>query len=319
MQVYLISFDFWNYDYHIVNALKKKGIDAHHINLRDYEYSYPTPFHKIGNFFSKLLFKRNIKKIKREHYIIKELERLGKADQILVINPELITVGTHQKIKKFTNRYIAYLYDSSKRYPIDHLLNVDLFDDVFSFDSEDIETYNLKPLTNYIYFEDKISVKNEDIKYDCFTITSIDERLETLNKISECFKKKNLISHFILVGKRKPNNLHEDILFSDERMEQAQLHETIKQSKSVLDLLRKDQTGVSFRVFEAMGFQKKIITSNKGVQNYDFYNPENILIIDPKNPEIPTRFFETAYVPIPKDIYRKYTLEGWVELVFELT
>jgi len=316
MQICLISFDFWNYDHHIVGALKKKGIDANHINLRAYKHHYPSPFHRIGNFLGKLFLKRNIKKLKREEYIIKKLAALGKQDQILIINPEMISIETHQKIKLFANRYLAYLYDSSKRRPIDHLLNVNLFDTVFSFDPDDVKNYKLKPLTNYIYF-DKKPLK-EDVEYDCFTISYLDERLETMNRIAEIFHQKNLKSNFVIVGDKKPERIHDDILFSEDRLNQDEVHHKINESKAVLDLLRDEQAGLSFRIFEAMGFQKKIITSNRYVQDFDFYNPENILIIDPENLEIPNDFFKAPYVPIPKDIYRKYTLEGWVEEVFLL-
>lgn len=316
MQICLISFDFWNYDHHVVDALQKKGVDAHHINLRGYKHKYPTPFHRVGNFFGKVFLKRNVKKIKREEYIIKQLSALGKQDQILIINPEIISTETHQKIKQLTNRYVAYLYDSSKRRPIAHLLEANLFDTVFSFDPEDVKTYTLKPLTNYIYFDKKPIT--ERLKYDCFTICYLDERLDTVNKIAEVFRRKNLRSHFVIVGKNKPESIHEAIVFSENRFNQEQVHHKINESKAILDLLRDDQAGLSFRIFEAMGFQKKIITSNKYVQEFDFYNPDNILIIDPENIAIPESFFKTPYTPIPQEIYRKYSLDGWVEEVFNL-
>lgn len=318
MQICLISFDFWNYDHHIVDALQKKGLDAQHIKFRDYKHQYPTPFHRIGNFFSKLFLKRNIKVVNREKYIIKRLSTLGKQDQILIINPEIISVETHKKIKNFTNRYVAYLYDSSKRRPIAHLLQANLFDTIFSFDPMDVKTYKLKPLTNYIYFDKKPITKIEDVKYDCFTISYLDERLVTVNRIAEIFKRKNLRSNFVIVGDKKPENIHTDIVFSEDRFNQDEVHHNINESFAILDLLRDDQAGLSFRIFEAMGFQKKIITSNKYVQEFDFYNSDNILIIDPENPEITESFFKSPYIPIPEDIYRKYTLEGWVEEVFDL-
>lgn len=318
MKICLISFDFWNYDHHIVNALQKKGFDAHHINIRGYKHQYPTVFHRIGNFISKLLFKKNIKKIKREVFILKELAILGNQDQILIINPEIISIATHKKIKDFTNRYIAFLYDSSKRNPIAHLLEIELFDTVFSFDPEDVKTYNLKPLTNYIYFDKKPISKTAEIKYDCFTISYADERLETMNRIAEIFRQKNLTSHFVVVGKNKPNEIHPDIIFTRNRQNQEQVHQKINKTEAILDLLRDNQAGLSFRVFEAMGYQKKIITSNKYIQEFDFYNPENILIIDADNPQIPEKFFNTPYIPIPEKIYRKYSLDGWVEVVFNL-
>lgn len=318
MRICLISFDFWNYDHHIVDALQKKGVNAHHIHLQDYEHSYPTPFHRIGNFLGKLILNRNIKKIKREEYILKELSALGKQDQILFINPEIISVETHQKISRLTNRYIAYLYDSCTRRPIDHLLDAKLFDTVFSFDPEDVKNFDFKPLTNYIYFDKKSITKAEHIKFDCFTICYLDERLDTVNRIAAIFSRKNLKSDFVIVGKNKPENLHNDIVFSENIFNQEQVHNKINESIAILDLLRDDQEGLSFRIFEAMGFQKKIITSNKYAQEFDFYNPENILIIDPENPEIPESFFKTPYIPIPEEIYRKYSLEGWVEEVFNI-
>lgn len=50
--------------------------------------------------------------------------------------------------------------------------------------------------------------------------------------------------------------------------------------------------------------------------DYDFYNPANILVIDEAEPVIPASFISEPYVDIPDQIYRKYTLQGWVETVF---
>ena len=58
------------------------------------------------------------------------------------------------------------------------------------------------------------------------------------------------------------------------------MHEYYKQTKVIVDLVRQNQTGVSFRIFEAMAFEKKVITSNKNIVEYDFYNPANIMLID---------------------------------------
>ena len=64
--------------------------------------------------------------------------------------------------------------------------------------------------------------------------------------------------------------------------------------------------------------KKKIITNNPTVKDYDFYNAENILIIDEDLSNFSTAFFETPYQDLPPDVYRKYTLENWVETVFNL-
>ena len=103
-----------------------------------------------------------------------------------------------------------------------------------------------------------------------------------------------------------------------ERINQEDLGEFYNQTNVILDLVRDQQTGLSFRIFEAMAYQKKIITSNAAVRNYDFYNPNNILVLDENNLQIDAHFFTTTYQPIPDEIYQKYTLSHWVDTIFEL-
>ena len=82
--------------------------------------------------------------------------------------------------------------------------------------------------------------------------------------------------------------------------------------------MRKNQYGLSFRIFEAMALEKKIITDNEKIKNYDFYNSNNILVLNKDFSNITKDFFETPYQPLPEKIYEKYTLEKWVERVFNL-
>ncbi len=64
--------------------------------------------------------------------------------------------------------------------------------------------------------------------------------------------------------------------------------------------------------------QRKIITTNQSIKNYDFYKPNNILIIDEKHITFKPEFFNTPYEPIPESVYNKYTLSIWVNVVFDL-
>jgi hypothetical protein len=80
----------------------------------------------------------------------------------------------------------------------------------------------------------------------------------------------------------------------------------------LLDIHRDNQSGLSFRVFECMGLHKKLITTNFNVKEYDFYNENNILVIDANNPVIDADFFEKPYEEIPTEILEKYKLSGWV-------
>ena len=82
-----------------------------------------------------------------------------------------------------------------------------------------------------------------------------------------------------------------------------------------MDINRIGQIGLTFRVFESLGLDKKLITTNSDIKNYDFYNPNNILIIDERNPVISADFFKNEYEKIPDSILHQYTIDGWCENV----
>jgi len=67
-----------------------------------------------------------------------------------------------------------------------------------------------------------------------------------------------------------------------------------------------------------MALEKKIIADNENIKNYDFYNPNNILILNEDFSNIDKSFFETDYEKLTDEIYYKYTLDNWVNTVFSL-
>ena len=67
-----------------------------------------------------------------------------------------------------------------------------------------------------------------------------------------------------------------------------------------------------------MGSHKKLITTNALVRDYDFYKQENICIIDRAAPCVPNAFLESPFVPLPTELYRRYSIEGWVDEVLDL-
>lgn len=312
-KIVVISLDHWNYDKHIISDLQSKGITSQHINFGDYKH--PSFFSRIKNFFFKVFLKKNLKKILRQEYIIEKLESIGKQDQILVINPDLIEKKYHLKIKEHTRKYIAYLYDSVARYPVQDLLK-GVFDEIYSFDTDDVKKYNFKQTTNYNYTEKRDFHWIEAPNYQLFYLASFDDRIALLSQIAEKLNALKVTFRFIIVTKKVKEIPFVEI--RKDRINQEDLGEFYNQTNVILDLVRDQQTGLSFRIFEAMAYQKKIITSNAAVRNYDFYNPNNILVLDENNLQIDANFFTTAYQPIPDAIYQKYTLSHWVDTIFEL-
>ena len=320
-KICIISFDHWNYDKHIVDKLNEKGIDSFHIKIGGFKHKNIGA--RILNTFSKVFLGKNPKIEKRQEHIIEMLEEKGFQDQILVINPEVISLQYHQKIKKFTQKYIAYLYDSVERCPVEHLLD-GIFDEIYSFDKGDVAKYGFKETTNYNYLEkqpitDPISIKNQ-VLY----IASFDNRLEKIMLLKQAFEKIKVSYKFIIVGKKtslfKLKNVFSTTISGIElrrnRIGQNDLKQLYSQTQAILDLVRDNQSGLSFRVFEAMAFQKKLITNNKNIVHYNFYNPNNILVLDENDLVLNNDFFTQSYQPIAEEIYNQYTIESWVENIF---
>ena len=317
MKICVISFDFWNYDAHIVEELRRKGVDAHHINIGAYQHENLSA--RVKNTISKIVLKRNLKNELRQEMILKELNRLGPQDQILVINPELIDRDFHVKIRTFTKRYIAYLYDSLARCPASHLF--DMFDEIFSFDKEDAEKNNFKVITNYNYLP-KLT-PSQKVKYDLVYLGSFDKRISHLAEISSKLDSLQLTYNFVVVGKKtwtKNSNIQKnnEVTFTRKRIKHKDIPGYYNQGNVVLDLMRENQTGLSFRFFEAMALHKKIITNNPTVKDYDFYNPQNILVLNGNFTNLDKTFFTGNYQELPHELYDKYTIEKWVETVFNL-
>ena len=318
-KICVISFDHWNYDKHITAALNNYGIDSFHIKIGCFKYK--NRWERIQNSFYKIFLGKNPKLKKRQDYILEMLKEKGHQDQILVINPELIDKEYHLEIKKFTNKYIAYLYDSVSRCPVKHLLE-GIFDEIFSFDKEDITTYGFLPITNYIYF-DKPSIPVSP-KQNFIYIGSIDNRLEYLQKFSEILKKQNQTFAFYAIGKKAYLNRlkqlflgkNKNIIFRKNRFNQNETLQMYNESETIVDLVRDNQSGLSFRIFEAIGLQKNIITNNKSIVDYDIYSSGKIVYLDDflKIDKIP--FSQSNY---SEELREKYHINNWVRTVFKLS
>jgi hypothetical protein len=109
-----------------------------------------------------------------------------------------------------------------------------------------------------------------------------------------------------------------EIEFFDKIIPLEEVQNFIKKSKTLLDINRHGQNGLTFRVLESLGLEKKLITTNANIVTYDFYNPNNILVVDEENPIIPSDFFKNEYEKLPEAIFYKYTLNGWIDqVIFE--
>ena len=85
----------------------------------------------------------------------------------------------------------------------------------------------------------------------------------------------------------------------------------------MIDFVNNIHSGLSFRIFESIFYQKKLITNNAEITNYDIYHEDNIFIWDGKNIDFESlkSFLEKPYHILPSDIANKYSFKNWYSLI----
>jgi len=314
MHITLISLDNLGMNSYIVSTLEKQGHIVHHINFKHYKYKYPSILHNACNFILKAFFKSNLKHQHHGKEIIKELQKNNQIqDVILTIKGDFIDPKSILEFKKYGKKTIGFFNDNIYRCPNIRRV-IPAFDEVYSFEKEDCKKFDLQFATNWIYTDNDKSTNKDNLEYDVFTIGSIDKRLPVLIRIAEELKSNKINFKFITYSKKHKTS-DDNITYINKFIPLSEVDQYVSRSKVLLDINRTGQIGLTFRVFESLGLEKKLITTNADIKNYDFYNPNNILIIDEKNPVIPVDFFENDYEKIPASIFEKYTVEGWVNNV----
>ena len=91
----------------------------------------------------------------------------------------------------------------------------------------------------------------------------------------------------------------------------------LNQCKCILDLNPPYQTSLSTRAHEAMAARRKYVTTNAAIKDYEYYNPNNILIIDINNPIIPKEFLDSPYESPSEEVLYKYSVGGLIDDLFK--
>lgn len=312
MKITIISLDNWGFNKHIKDVLEKKGHVVSHIDFNKFVFKYPNFAYKIYNFILKKFFKKNLKTIFFGARIIEELQKIGEIqDIILTIKGDFIDPKSVLELKKYGAKSIAFFNDNTSRCP-KIIRVIPYFDEVFSFEKADCKKYNLKFATNWIY--NISSRKDCNFDFQVFNISSKDRRLPIFSRIVKELNSRN-INYKILIYDKKYNKKKSNIEYINKHLPLSEVNKYINKTQVLLDVHRAGQEGLTFRVLESIGLHKKLITTNSDIVNYDFYNKNNILVIDEHKPFIPISFFENNYEELPKEIFEKYTINGWVERV----
>jgi len=313
---------FFNYEKEIKLAMEKLGATVVWADDR------PS-----NSFTAKVLIRLNkniLKKMIQRYYdrVIGSFK--GKQfDYVLFISPESLNRGILKKMKdEFkSSKFILYMWDSFENKQSVELL--DLFDSVLTFDSNDAKNYNIK-LRPLFYIDTYKEKKSTKPLYDLLFIgTAHSDRYDFVqHKIKPFFDGMNIKLYFFLSSRRLFwlkklfDKDFRSIQFKDisfKPLSHLDNFDFINKSKIILDINHPRQVGLTMRTIETLGAQRKLITTNANVINYDFYNEDNILVIDRKKPRIDRSFMARPFKPSIDVVLTKYSIWGWIFDVFNVS
>ncbi|MCR5462707.1 MAG: hypothetical protein K6E87_06540 [bacterium] len=177
-------------------------------------------------------------------------------------------------------------------------------ENIYTYSKKDSEKYALKYTNDFhLVSLNKIFVPKKN-EIDLYFLGRDKGRFDLISKVANIMDNyKTKIDIFAdKEGKKKTfgkiNYIKKYISFDE------YLSNVIK-SKCLLDIT--SDNNISFRTIESLIFKKKLITNNVDLVNYDFYNENNILIIDEKtDSNIIKNFLSTPYVQISEEVINKY-------------
>ena len=269
-------------------------------------------------------------KIKRHYQKIYNNIKTNNYDYVLAINIEAMPYEFVLKMKeRFTKtKFIHYIWDSIAYKPR-IVKYIDLFDKTLSFDKDDCILYpqiKFRPL--FFLNQYREVAKERDYKYDIsFAGTGKADRHLVLQRIKDVLCDRNLIFYFYIYLQSKRALVMHKLTNANFRQSKVsdfnyiplsnlEVLNIFRSSKIVVDIEAPNQRGLTIRTIEIVGAKRKLITTNRRIEEYDFYNTNNILIVDRDNPSIPNSFLETDYIEISEDIYNRYSLDAWLEELF---
>ena len=84
-------------------------------------------------------------------------------------------------------------------------------------------------------------------------------------------------------------------------------------TKTILDIVDGNQSGLTLRCMEALFFNKKLITNNLDIENYDFYNPKNVFILGKDDMNNIKQFIDSPYELVDEKIVNYYDFDEWIK------
>lgn len=194
-----------------------------------------------------------------------------------------------------------------------------VFDVIYSFDPEDCRKYGLSFVSQFLPFtRNDIAVQaaervNAPTEHSCFYVGGYDQyRAGLINDLAPVLRENHCQPDFYLVGGDEEDPKYSAFCIN-EKISYQQNIEKLKRSSVVLEINKPGQSGLTLRALEAMAFNKKLITNNASIKDYDFYHPDKIFIWGEDDRTSMARFLLSEHQKTDLALLESYCADGMLK------
>jgi hypothetical protein len=247
---------------------------------------------------------------------------------ILVIKGEALAPKSVERLRATMPqaRLTLYFWDSYRNMPKDSPQKLSLFDKCFTFDPHDAESDRRLTYRPLFYVDDYASLPQREPDIDLLFLGTIhSDRYAILSRLSHAlppgvrFEKILYFPSRVVYAVRRIGDpqfwraRRDEFVFDP--ISKTDIQRLISRARVVVDIERSVQSGLTMRTIEMLGAGKKLLTTNSNVIMADFFNSNNIAVIDRRRPIVAPSFLKSAYEPPAAKLLKRYSLSGWLDEV----
>lgn len=211
-------------------------------------------------------------------------------------------------------RIILWLWNTVAE--VEHNLHLESIPDgieIWSYSEYDCKKYNLN--YNTTFFWDKKDKVEDEIVQDLYFIGKDKGRLQKVKYVASACNERKINFTYHIVKTHKYSLPKKEYKSSISYLE---VQKNIAKSKAILDIQVSKTAGPSLRALEAVFYGKKLVTDDKNVKTFKFYNKDNIFILGEDDLNELRVFLDSPVIPIREEDVEYYNVRNWLSR-FNLT
>lgn len=274
-------------------GLKKGGYNVLH------PYNYKTIFGRI--------ILESMSRLKLPQTLLFNKQILKKKYKHIITEDSIITKSFLIWLKKNCSGSTIYFKYTNMVGRAHHLFPDEIPEgiNIWTYDKYDSDKYGLNLSKCGGYYTAYIGEKREK-KYDIMYVGKDKGRAEEILSLQKEFEKLGLKTKFLImpttrVSKKKA--------FYSKPIPYEEVIKLVTESRAILNITLPDQQGATLRDYESIFNEVKLITTNKNIQSFDFYNENNIFVLNEDDLNELPRFVYKPYQKLDSTIVSGYSLD----------